>query len=252
MGIKISNASLIFRDKDNNIAYIRGLSDEDISKIQLAIVSSIKNSSNIENLLDRVEDLELADRAGAVLYDRNQSLTTLQKTQARSNIDAASATAFRQHTTDPNAHSDLFDQKVDISHLTDPDAHSEVFALYLLKTGGTIDGDLAVTGTITGNIEGTAKRAEQDADGNVISDTYVKNTGGGISGDLSVGRNVAVGGSVTINGKTAVRSVEGLYADANGNVDLPDYVLQHTAQTVDAQHNFSRGVMINGVLVTVE
>lgn len=246
MGIKISNASLIFRDKDNNIAYIRGLSDEDISKIQLAIVSSIKNSSSIENLLDRVEDLELADRAGAVLYDRNQSLTTLQKTQARSNIDAASATAFRQHTTDPNAHSDIFDQKVDNSHLTDPDAHSEVFALYLLKTGGTIDGDLAVTGTITGNIEGTAKRAEQDADGNVISDTYVKNTGGDISGDLSVG------GSVTINGKTAVRSVEGLYADAEGNVDLPDYVLQHTAQTVDAQHNFSRGVMINGVLVTVE
>lgn len=246
MGIKISNASLIFRDKDNNIAYIRGLSDEDISKIQLAIISSIKNSSSIENLLDRVEDLELSDKAGAVLYDRNQSLTTLQKTQARSNIDAASATAFRQHTTDHNAHADVFAQKVDVSHLTDPNAHSDVFALYLLKTGGTIDGDLDVTGTITGNIEGTAKRAEQDSDGNVISETYVKNTGGDISGDLSVD------GSVTINGKTAVRSVEGLYADADGNVDLPDYVLQHTAQTVDAQHDFSNGIMLNGVLVTVE
>lgn len=246
MGIKISNASLIFRDKDNNIAYIRGLSDEDISKIQLAIISSIKNSSSIENLLDRVEDLELSDKAGAVLYDRNQSLTTLQKTQARSNIDAASATAFRHHTTDHNAHADVFAQKVDVSHLTDHNAHSDVFALYLLKTGGTIDGDLDVTGTITGNIEGTAKRAEQDSDGNVISETYVKNTGGDISGDLSVD------GSVTINGKTAVRSVEGLYADADGNVDLPDYVLQHTAQTVDAQHNFSNGVMLNGVLVTVE
>lgn len=246
MGIKISNASLIFRDKDNNIAYIRGLSDEDISKIQLAIISSIKNSSSIENLLDRVEDLELSDKAGAVLYDRNQSLTNLQKTQARSNIDAASATAFRQHTTDHNAHADMLAQKVDVSHLTDPNAHFDVFALYLLKTGGTIDGDLAVTGTITGNIKGTAKRAEQDADGNVISETYVKNTGGDISGDLSVD------GSVTINGKTAVRSVERLYADADGNIDLPDYVLQHTAQTVDAQHDFSNGIMLNGVLVTVE
>jgi hypothetical protein len=242
MGIKVSNACLIFRDKDNNIAYIKSLSDEDLRKIKETVIITKNNSDKIINLDSRLTDLEIAERAGAVLYDRNQTLTALQKTQARSNIDAASATAFRQHTTDPSAHSDLFDQKVDNSHLTDANAHSEVFALYLPKTGGTISGDLDVTG----NIEGTAKRAEQDADGNVISETYVKNTGGDIDGNLDIT------GDVTIGGKPAVKSVEGIYADAEGNIDLPDYVLQHEAQVIDAQHNFSKGVMISGVLVTIE
>ena len=252
MGIKVSNACLIFRDKDNNIAYIKSLSDEDLRKIKETVIITKNNSDKIINLDSRLTDLEIAERAGAVLYDRNQTLTALQKTQARSNIDAASATAFRQHTTDPSAHSDLFDQKVDNSHLTDANAHSEVFALYLPKTGGTISGDLDVAGTITGNIEGTAKRAEQDADGNVISETYVKNTGGDIDGDLSITGNVDIGGDVTIGGKPAVKSVEGIYTDSESNIDLPDYVLQHEAQVIDAQHNFSKGVMISGVLVTIE
>lgn len=42
----------------------------------------------------------------------------------------------------------------------------------LPTTGGVVNGDLTVTGTITGNINGTTDSALKDGEGNVISTTY--------------------------------------------------------------------------------
>lgn len=60
-------------------------------------------------------------------------------------------------------------------------------------------------------------------------------------------------GTALLDSTKYVWSVNGVTPDPDdGSIHLPDYVLQHEAQTIDARHNFSNGVMINGVLVTVE
>ena len=51
------------------------------------------------------------------------------------------------------------------------------------------------------------------------------------------------------DGKHIVRSVNGINADASGNVS--GIVTTATAQTISAQHNFSAGVKIGGCLITV-
>lgn len=51
------------------------------------------------------------------------------------------------------------------------------------------------------------------------------------------------------NNKHIVRSVNGINADATGNVS--GIVTTATAQTISAQHNFSAGVKIGGCLITV-
>ena len=56
---------------------------------------------------------------------------------------------------------------------------------------------------------------------------------------------------LNFNDQHIVRSVNGVNADDKGNVNLTDYVKLASAQTISAQHNFSKGVKIDGCLITV-
>lgn len=77
----------------------------------------------------------------------------------------------------------------------------------------------------------------------------------------------SVTGQLLWNGKNIVRAVNGEHADADGNLTIrgvksaeqdgngdnivSTYVKLASAQTISAQHNFSRGVKIGGCLITV-
>ena len=61
--------------------------------------------------------------------------------------------------------------------------------------------------------------------------------------------SVSGDGQCCWEGKHIVRSVNGINADASGNVS--GIVTTATAQTISAQHNFSGGVKISGTLVTI-
>lgn len=74
-------------------------------------------------------------------------------------------------------------------------------------------------------------------------------------------------GTLTWDNKHLIRSVNGIYAETNGNVNITSvtsakqdgngdniastYVKLASAQTISAQHNFSTGVKIGGCLITV-
>ena len=61
--------------------------------------------------------------------------------------------------------------------------------------------------------------------------------------------SVSGDGKCSWNGQNIVRSVNGINADASGNVS--GIVTTATAQTISARHNFSAGVKISGTLVTI-
>jgi hypothetical protein len=84
------------------------------------------------------------------------------------------------------------------------------------KAGGTISGDLNVTGTmtaaslvgaltgnVTGNVSGSAGSATNDKNGDDITTTYMKLTGGTVSGNLVVTGNIT--GDVVGNAATATK-----------------------------------------------
>jgi hypothetical protein len=74
-------------------------------------------------------------------------------------------------------------------------------------------------------------------------------------------------GTLTWDNKHLIRSVNGIFAGTNGNVNIASvtsakqdgngnniastYVKLASAQTISAQHNFSKGVKIDGYLITV-
>lgn len=86
--------------------------------------------------------------------------------------------------------------------------------VYLTTTAGTLHAT-----TFEGNLSGTATKANQDGDGNVIKTTYLKLSGGNVTGPVTFGSSVAADeltvGDLVVNGSGSFTN--GLYGDLIGN-----------------------------------
>jgi len=83
-------------------------------------------------------------------------------------------------------------------------------------SGGSLTGNLSVSGTITGNVTGnvtgnadTATNATNDANGNPITGTYLPLAGGTLTGDVSASADLSVAGdtsltNLSVSGTTAL------------------------------------------------
>ena len=112
---------------------------------------------------------------------------------------------------------------------------------YLPLGGGTISGNLSVSGTITGDLTGnadTATNATNDGNGNNIANTYLPKAGGTITGDLTVSGNFTHEETATLLGSST--TVETAVAFGNiANLDYNRYLF-----TIDIQlsgEDFIRG-----------
>lgn len=114
--------------------------------------------------------------------------------------------------------------------------------------------DVLTVGSITGNATTatTATKALQDGEGNVIKDTYFKNTGGTISGALIVNAELQAdsisSGNLIVNG--VGRFNNGLYGNLTGNADTA------TKATQDSEGNtinttYIKGLSVNGQTITI-
>ncbi len=107
---------------------------------------------------------------------------------------------------------------------------NNIVSTYLPKSGGTITGNLTVNGTtngtfngnltgdVTGNLTGnasTATKATKDASGNNIESTYLKKSGGTITGDLTI--NGTTTGTFTGNLSGNATSSTKATQDGSGN-----------------------------------
>ena len=74
--------------------------------------------------------------------------------------------------------------------------------VYLTTTAGTLHAT-----TFEGNLSGTATKANQDGDGNVIKSTYLKLSGGNVTGAVTFGSSVSVdeltAGDLVVNGNAS-------------------------------------------------
>ena len=88
--------------------------------------------------------------------------------------------------------------------------------VYLTTTAGTLHAT-----TFEGNLSGTASRATADSDGNTIKTTYLKLSGGQVTGPVTFGSSVSAdeltAGDLVVNG--AASFTNGLYGDLIGNAD---------------------------------
>ena len=73
-----------------------------------------------------------------------------------------------------------------------------------------------------------------------------------IDGNCTGSSGSCTGNSATANYATNATNATNAVNDGNGANIAGTYVKLATPQTVTARHNFSSGIMINGVLVTVE
>ena len=97
---------------------------------------------------------------------------------------------------------------------------------YLALTGGTITGNLSVSGTITGNLAGNADtatnaiNATNDGNGNPISTTYLPLVGGTMTGTIIAGFPAMLAptsaGTVTIAGGAGTGATDGAKLVLNG------------------------------------
>ena len=114
--------------------------------------------------------------------------------------------------------------------------------------------NVLTVGSITGNATTatTATKALQDGEGNVIKDTYFKNTGGTISGALIVNAELQAdnisSGNLIVNG--VGRFNNGLYGNLTGNADTATKATQDSAgNTINT--TYIKGLSVNGQTITI-
>ena len=113
--------------------------------------------------------------------------------------------------------------------------------VYLTTTAGTLHAT-----TFEGNLSGTATKANQDGDGNVIKTTYLKLSGGQVTGPVSFGDSVSADslnvGDLIVSG--AGRFANGLYGNLIGNADSAtkvgkDLKIQFNGGTTEGTNQFT-------------
>ena len=209
-----------------------------------AIDTLKKNVSDNLQTAKQYTETKLADYA-----TKTENTNTLE--QAKQYANSKADDILEQAKTDANSKADdtLEQAKTDASQK------------YLPFTGGAMAGDCVIKHQtndqditiIGGEFDGT------HLSGGAVSCRGINNDyeAGGVfiqgvnpqTGDLStlfIGYN-----KLQFNSQHVVRSVNGVNADDKGNVNLTDYVKLASAQTISAQHNFSKGVKIDGYLITV-
>ena len=121
----------------------------------------------------------------------------------------------------------------------------------------TADRATNATNATNANHATTATKATQDSAGQQINTTYVKGVTAS-NATITVTKGNGTTSTATIN--NVANATNATYAtnatkamnDGNGANIANTYVKLATAQTITARHNFSSGIKINGITVTVE
>lgn len=129
-------------------------------------------------------------------------------------------------------------------------ADTATLANYLPVAGGTITGNLAVSGTLTGTLTGSATSATQDASGNIITTTYATKTELANKADSSALANYAplaspaFTGTATLGGQTiaTVNQIPDTSTLAT-KTELNNY-LPLAGGTVTGETEFSDGIRV--------
>lgn len=221
-------------------------SSSKISSELTAAKNSVKNelSDRISTNANAIESLE-ATTAGKVSFDAAQNLTDAQKTQARSNIGAASQSA--QESID----SRLSTAESNLTSVTTIANSTKSEVASLSATVGTkandnsvvkLDGNQTIAGTktfsstIVGSISGNAVTADsatkaiQDGNGGIITDTYLTKT------DAS---KTYLGKTAKASSATTADSATKATQDASGNVITSTYATKASLASVATSGEYS-------------
>lgn len=221
-------------------------SSSKISSELTAAKNSVKNelSDRISTNANAIDSLE-ATTAGKVSFDTAQNLTESQKTQARTNIGAASQA--EQESID----SRLSIAESNLTSVTDIANNTKSDVASLSATVGTkandssvvkLDGNQTIAGTktfsatIVGSISGNAVTADsatkaiQDGNGAIITDTYLTKT------DAS---KTYLGKTAKASSATTADSATKATQDASGNVITSTYATKASLASVATSGEYS-------------
>ena len=221
-------------------------SSSKISSELTAAKNSVKNelSDRISTNANAIESLE-ATTAGKVSFDAAQNLTASQKTQARSNIGAASqseqeAIDSRLSTAESNLSSVTVlanSTKSDVASLSATvGTKANDSSVVKLDGNQTIAGTKTFSSTIVGSISGNAVTADsatkaiQDGNGAIITDTYLTKT------DAS---KTYLGKTAKASSATTADSATKATQDASGNVITSTYATKASLASVATSGEYS-------------
>lgn len=209
-----------------------------------AIDTLKKNVSDNLQTAKQYTDTKLADYA-----TKTENTNTLEQAKQYANSKADDTLENAKQYSNTKADDTLEQAKTDASQK------------YLPFTGGTMVGDCLIKNQTNDQAISIVGGNFNDSQlyGGAVSCRGIDNTyeAGNVTiqavnpqtkkvSTLIVGDN-----KLNFNDQHIVRSVNGVNADNKGNVNLTDYVKLASAQTISAQHNFSKGVKIDGYLITV-
>ena len=221
-------------------------SSSKISSELTAAKNSVKNelSDRISTNANAIDSLE-ATTAGKVSFDAAQNLTASQKTQARSNIGAASqseqeAIDSRLSTAESNLTSVTVlanSTKSDVASLSATvGTKANDSSVVKLDGNQTIAGTKTFSATIVGSISGNAVTADsatkaiQDGNGAIITDTYLTKT------DAS---KTYLGKTAKASSATTADSATKATQDASGNVITSTYATKASLASVATSGEYS-------------
>lgn len=191
----VTNASVVFKDKNGNVGTVKGASANDITKISNAIsdVAQVVNPTThlpIQATTSSVGVVQLADSAAVSagtsgrVVDAAQLKDAIEHVTPAGNLmtldTAQTVTAVKtfsslpESSVVPTTNNQLVNKKYVDDHVP------SITNMVTTDTAQTISGAKTFSAAIIGDLSGnatSATKATQDGDGNTISSTYVKLTG---------------------------------------------------------------------------
>jgi hypothetical protein len=253
---RLNQAELNIADHEKRIDNIETTSDvgQFATRIQAVEEKNTEQDSAIDTLKKNVSDnlqtaKQYTDTKLADYATKTENTNTLEQAKQYANSKADDTLENAKQYSNTKADDTLEQAKTDASQKYLPFTGGTMVGYCLIKNQ-TNDQAISIVG---GNVN------DSQLYGGSVSCRGIDNTyeAGNVTiqavnpqtkkvSTLIVGDN-----KLNFNDQHIVRSVNGVNADDKGNVNLTDYVKLASAQTISAQHNFSKGVKIDGYLITV-
>lgn len=251
---RLNQAELNIADHEKRIDNIETTSDvgQFATRIQAVEEKNTEQDSAIDTLKKNVSDnLQTAKQ-----YTETKLADYATKTENTNTLEQA------KQYTNSKADTTLEQAKTDASQKYLPLAGGKLSGILYRNTD---DKNMALYGGSAWNkgsaliLFGKDANDENGSNGDFLIEAQ--------NGTSSARLKGSVTGQLLWNGKNIVRAVNGEHADADGNLTIrgvksaeqdgnganiaSTYVKLASAQTISAQHNFSKGVKIDGYLITV-
>lgn len=253
---RLNQAELNIADHEKRIYNIETTSDvgQFATRIQAVEEKNTEQDSAIDTLKKNVSDnlqtaKQYTDTKLADYATKTENTNTLEQAKQYANSKADNTLENAKQYSNTKANDTLEQAKTDASQKYLPFTGGTMVGYCLIKNQ-TNDQAISIVG---GNVN------DSQLYGGAISCRGIDNTyeAGNVTIQAvnpqtkKVSTLIVCDNKLNFNNQHIVRSVNGVNADDNGNVNLTDYVKLASAQTISAQHNFSNGVKIDGYLITV-